>query len=308
MSAKPRARAKAQPEFLLGAHMSIEGGTPLALERARRVGATALQIFVKNNNRWVGKTITDEEAREFRESGQISRLRSMVAHNSYLINLASPDPVLWRRSIEAMLDELDRCRRLGLSHLVTHPGAHVGEGEEWGVRRVAAALDQVRESSPDNSVHVALEVTAGQGTNLGYRFSHLRDIIGDCRYPEWVDVCLDTCHVFAAGYDFRDRQGYDAMMGEFDAMMGLDKLRVIHVNDSKRELGSRVDRHDHIGKGRIGLAGFGWIMRDPRLSHIPKILETPKGKDLKEDRRNLRILRKLGRAAEIDGRRPHQPA
>lgn len=290
-----RKASKAQPAFLLGAHMSIEGGTPLALERAGRVGATALQIFVKNNNRWVGKLIDSDEAEEFRRVGARSRLESMVAHSSYLINMASPDTALWTRSIEAMGDELDRCRRLGLSHLVTHPGAHVGKGERWGLQRVARALDRIHEACPANPVHVALEVTAGQGSSLGYRFAHLRDVLGHCRHPEWIDVCLDTCHVFAAGYDFRDRQGYEAMMTEFDDLIGLEKLRVIHVNDSKRELGSRVDRHDHIGKGRIGLAGFGWIMRDRRLHDVPKILETPKGKDLKEDRRNLRTLRKLAR-------------
>jgi len=294
-SAKGR---KGKPEFLLGAHMSIEGGTPLALQRARSVGATALQIFVKNNNRWIGKIIGDEEENEFREAARRSRLASMVAHSSYLINLASPDPALWKRSIEAMRDELDRFRRLGLSHLVTHPGAHVGQGEDWGLRRIAAGLDRIREDCPENPVHVALEVTAGQGSSLGYRFAHLRDILSHCRYPEWVDVCLDTCHVFAAGYDFRDRRGYEAMIQEFDSLVGLDKLQVIHVNDSKKDLGSRVDRHDHIGQGRIGLAGFGWLMRDQRLHEIPKILETPKGKDLKEDRRNLRTLRKLGRGGE----------
>lgn len=283
---------------LLGAHMSIAGGTPNAVQRAKSVGATAMQIFVKNNNRWQGKILTDEEVEEFRLAREKSRLRSVLAHDSYLINLASPDPPLWERSINALLDELDRCRRLGLSHLVTHPGAHVGKGEAWGIERIGAALNRIHERARGAPVRLALETTAGQGTSLGWSFEHMRDILAACRRPDLVDICLDTCHVFAAGYDFRDPAGYQAMMAEFDRIVGLHTLRVIHVNDSKRLLGSRVDRHEHIGEGEIGPSGFACIMQDERLESVPKILETPKGKDLKEDRRNLRTLRRLAARAD----------
>lgn len=276
-----------------GAHMSIAGGTPNAVDDARSVGAGALQIFVKNNNRWQGKIISDEEAAAFRERVDQAGLLSVVAHASYLINLASPDEALRTRSIEAMLDELERCHRLGLSHLVVHPGAHMGEGEAAGIARVAASLDTILERFEKGRVVIALETTAGQGSSLGYRFEQLRDTLGQCRRSDRVAVCLDTCHAFAAGYDFRSVEGFQSMVAEFDRLVGLDKLQIFHVNDSKRELGSRVDRHQHIGKGEIGLNGFRWILNDPRLTGVPKILETPKGKNLRMDRVNLGKLRRL---------------
>ncbi len=279
----------------LGAHMSIAGGIPLSVGRARRVRANVLQIFVKNNNRWQGREFSDEEADDFRRACRRARLRRVVAHSSYLINLASPDPALWRRSIEATVDELDRCRRLGVSHLVVHPGAHVGSGEGPGVKRVAAALDRVFERRRQCPVKLALETTAGQGTSLGYRFSQLRDILAACETPERVAFCLDTCHAFAAGYDLRSPAGYRRMLREFERSVGLERLQVLHLNDSKRELGSRVDRHEHIGEGLIGRQAFASILADRRLARVPKILETPKGKDLKEDRRNLNLLRRLHR-------------
>ncbi len=279
--------------LLLGAHMSIAGGTSLALDRARRAGCNVLQIFVKNNNRWKGKILSDEEAKLFHHRRASSKVREVVAHDSYLINLASPDNELWSRSIEALLDELDRCERLGLSYLVTHPGAHVGSGEEEGIRRIARALDRVHQESGDLSVRVALETTAGQGSSIGYRFEHLRDILELCRYPERVSVCVDTCHIFAAGYDIREENGYLRTVERFDQIVGLDKLCLFHFNDSKRELGSRVDRHDHIGQGKIGTPAFAWILNDPRFDGVPKILETPKGKTNREDRRNLKLLRSL---------------
>lgn len=280
---------------LLGAHMSIAGGTPLAVQRAQRVQANVMQIFVKNNNRWEGRDLTDEEVRRFRAACRDAGLRAVVAHNAYLINLASPDEQLWRRSIRAMIDELERCRRLGLSHLVSHPGAHVGSGEGRGIRRAAQALERIADALPDHPVKIALETTAGQGTCLGHRFEHLRDILAACGARDRLAICLDTCHVFAAGYDFRTEDSYRNMMREFDLELGTDRLQVIHCNDSKCELGGRVDRHAHIGDGHIGAAGFGWLLRDPRLASVPKILETPKGKDQKEDRRNLRTLRRLSR-------------
>ncbi|MFQ5740150.1 MAG: deoxyribonuclease IV [Acidobacteriota bacterium] len=288
---------------LLGAHMSIAGGTPQAIMRALQVGCNVLQIFVKNSHRWQGRTISESEATEFHRRSKESGLRSVVAHDSYLINLSAPGAELWERSIEALVDEISRSQRLGLRYLVAHPGAHVGEGESWGVRRVSRALDRVHSQVPDCRVQIALETTAGQGTSLGYRFEHLRDILGACRDPGRVAVCLDTCHVFAAGYDLRDEESYQRLTERFDQTIGLDKLKIFHVNDSKRELGSRVDRHEHIGQGKIGTSGFARILQDDRFSAIPKILETPKGRDLKEDRRNLRVLRRLARKAKPA--RPH---
>lgn len=265
----------------------------MALERALQVESNVLQIFVKNNNRWEGKILLDEEVELFRNCWTNSTIQEVVAHDSYLINLASPKNELWTRSIDALLEELDRCERLGLSYLVAHPGAHVGSGEMEGIRRIAKALDQIHEKAGDINVKVALETTAGQGSNIGYRFEHLRDILDFCRYPERVSVCVDTCHVFAAGYDIREENEYFKIMNIFDRVVGLDKLCLFHFNDSKRELGSRVDRHDHIGQGKIGVNAFAFILNDSRFKDVPKILETPKGKTNREDRRNLELLRSL---------------
>ncbi len=287
---------KPLPVPLLGAHMSIAGGTPRAIDRALEVKANVSQIFVKNNNRWVGKELRDEEVELFRRRWRESGLGPIVAHSAYLINLASPQPLLWRRSIRAMLEELDRCRRLGLSHLVTHPGAHCGEGEKWGVKRVARALDRIHRRARGCNVKIALEATAGQGTHLGYRFEHLRDILAESRFPSRIEICLDTCHLFAAGYDVRTRETYESTLEAFCRGVGLPKLAVLNLNDSKRDLASRVDRHEHIGKGMIGLESFGLFVRDPRLAQVPKILETPKGQNQEGDLRNLRLLKRLAKA------------
>lgn len=280
-------------EPLLGAHMSIAGGTPQALERAVQAGCNVLQIFVKNNTRWKGKTLSEPEVKQFRRAWSDLEIHSIVAHNSYLINLATPEEKLWQLSIAAFTDEMERCQRLGLSYLVAHPGAHVGAGEKKGIGRISCAIDRIHERTQGYSVQIALETTAGQGTSIGYRFEHLRDILGLCRHPEKVFICLDTCHIFAAGYDIRDEESYRRTMEKFDRVIGLDKLRVFHFNDSKRGLGSCIDRHEHIGKGKIGISGFGWILTDPSFSRVPKILETPKGKTHREDRRNLKLLRSL---------------
>ena len=273
--------------------MSIAGGTPLALERAQRAGCRVLQIFVKSPSQWKGKALLDEEVESFRTAWIESKLQEVVAHDSYLINLASPQKELWQRSIEGLLDELDRCRRLGVGLLVTHPGSHMGEGEQAGIKRIAQAIDQIHQRSSEWNVSIALETTAGQGTSIGYRFEHLRDILAATRHPERVFVCVDTCHIFAAGYDIRGKAEYAGVMEEFCRVVGLEKLRVFHFNDSKKDLGSRVDRHEHIGKGKIGTSGFGGFLTDRRFHQIPKILETPKGKTHREDRRNLKILRTL---------------
>jgi deoxyribonuclease-4 len=282
-------------EPLLGVHLSISGGVSFAIERAERLECNVLQIFVKNSNRWEGKEISEGEAQRFLEKRRDTGLHSVVAHDSYLINLASPDDRLWWKSIWAFVEEMQRCAKLRLDFLVTHPGAHLGSGEAEGIARVASALDFVLERCADLGIRIALETTAGQGSSLGYRFEQLRDIIGRCSTPEALSVCLDTCHIFAAGYDLRSDEGYHQTLEEFDRILGLQRLRLVHLNDSKREFSSRVDRHEHIGLGQIGLTAFTEIMNDGRLASIPKILETPKGKDDSEDRRNLETLRSLFR-------------
>lgn len=278
---------------LLGAHMSIAGGVDKAVERAVSAGCNVLQIFVKNNNRWNGVPLLPEVVERFQKNWKAAGLRSVVAHAAYLINLASPRRELWERSIAAVQEELERCERLGLDFLIIHPGAHLGEGETAGIERVARALDRIHDKCGEFRVRLALESTAGQGTTLGYRFEHLRDILEQSAYPDLTRVCVDTCHIFAAGYDIRSEEAYRETIGQFDETVGLEKLKVFHFNDSKREMGSRVDRHHHIGKGKIGENGFRWILNDPRFVKIPKILETPKGDDLKEDKRNLKVLRSL---------------
>jgi deoxyribonuclease IV len=282
-----------KPKLLLGAHMSIAGGTFLAIDRAAEVGCTVLQIFVKNSNRWQGRPLSDEEAEEFRRRRGSSRLARVVAHDCYLINPASSRDELWNQSIAALVDEMERCARLGVGHLVVHPGSHGGAGETAGIARVAAALDQALDRTAGSGVHIAIEGTAGQGTSLGYRFEHLRDMIGASRYSDRLDVCLDTCHLFAAGYDLCQPEGYERTMESFSAAVGFARLAVFHLNDSKKPLGSRVDRHEHIGRGEIRRAGFACVMNDPRLAAVPKLIETPKGKTSKEDRCNLRVLRSL---------------
>ena len=284
-------RIKSLP--LLGAHMSISGGLPLAIQRATQAGCNVLQVFVKNNNRWEGRSLLDEEVGMFQACWAASDLHEIVAHSSYLINLASPDNRLWLRSIRAVVDELNRCERLGLSYLIIHPGSHMGEGEERGIHRVAQALDQIYQEVGMFNVRIALETTAGQGTSLGYRFEHLRDIIGFCHYSTSVFICVDTCHIFAAGYDIRVEKDYKSIMKTFDQVVGIDCIKVFHLNDSKKELGSRVDRHDHIGEGMIGKSAFAWILNDRCFKQVPKILETPKGKTSGHDDRNLRVLRAL---------------
>jgi len=270
--------------------MSIAGGTPKAIERAQSAGCTALQIFVKNASRWLGPRISEEESLEFQKRREDSNLKSVVAHDSYLINLASPNDELWSRSISALVDELERCELLGLDFLVAHPGAHLKSGETEGVSRISEAINRIHLEVGELRVKIALETTAGQGTTLGYRFEQLRDMIAECREPERLVVCLDTCHVFAAGYDIRDAESYHQTFHSFHEVVGFEKLAVVHLNDSKRDFHSRVDRHEHIGQGKIGENGFRLIMNDGRMAAIPKILETPKGEDDSGDCRNLRKL------------------
>lgn len=284
-----------RPDLLIGAHHSIAGGTPRAVERGVATGCRVLQIFVKNNSRWVGKTIEAGEAGEFRRATRRARFAGVAAHTSYLINLGTASPALRRLSIGGLVDEIRRCRSLGIHDLVLHPGSHGGDGEAAGVRRVARSLTEVFRRTEGVPVRVLLETAAGQGTAVGYRFEHLRDIFGAVRNPRRLAACLDTCHVHAAGYDLVSQEGYEETMAAFERTVGLRRLAAIHVNDSKRPRGSRVDRHEHIGKGHIGDPGFANLMRDGRLAHIPKFLETPKDETLDFDRENLAALRRLAR-------------
>jgi deoxyribonuclease-4 len=280
-------------EILLGAHMSISGGVHLAIERARSINCTAMQIFVKNNMQWFARPLTKEEISAFLNHRQRGELRSVFAHANYLINLAAINPQFHANSLRALLEELTRADQLELPFLVLHPGAHLGAGEEAGLRKITKSIDRVLAKIPKAKTKIALETTAGQGSCLGEKFEHLAYIIDHAREPDRLCVCLDTAHVFAAGYDIGNEIGVRKTFREFDRLVGFDRLAAIHVNDSKTARGSRVDRHEQIGQGQIGLDAFRFIMRDRRFRKIPKVLETPKGKDLAEDIVNMKTLRGL---------------
>ena len=277
--------------LLIGAHMSIAGGLHLAIARGEETGCAAIQVFTKNASQWRGKAISPVEADAFRQAWQESSIGPVIAHDSYLINLAAPDEAMWRKSIAAFVDEMERCATLGIPELVMHPGAHLGAGEAAGLQRLSAAFREIFAAGP-TGVSVLLENTAGQGTCLGHRFEHLAAVIE--QVPEGrFGVCFDTCHAWAAGYDLATAAGYAAVISEFDRVIGLERLRAFHVNDCKKGLGCRVDRHEHIGRGSIGEAGFAALMQDPRFAGVPKILETPKGEGAELDRVNLALLRRL---------------
>lgn len=279
---------------LLGAHMSIAGGHALAFERLARVGGEALQIFVKNQRQWQAPPLLQEEAVHFRAAWREHGRPPVAAHDSYLINLAASAPELAARSMAAMVDELDRAELLGIPFLIMHPGARGKDSIEAGLTRLAANLDRaLAAAGPANRVMVLLETTAGQGTGLGSRFEDFAAIIRASRFPGRLGVCLDTCHVFAAGYDLRTPAAYEQTVAEFDRIIGLERLRFFHLNDAKKGLGSRVDRHEHIGNGKIGVEGFRLLLNDPRFAGHPMVLETPKSKDLHEDAANLAVLRGL---------------
>ena len=276
-----------------GAHMSIAGGVDRAVDRAAQVDCDSVQIFTKNNNQWQAKPIPPEQVERFCARLEETGIGPVVAHDSYLINLASQDDALWEKSIDAFRIELERCELLGVPYLVTHPGSHGGAGESAGIHRVAEALDRVHAALPGHLVMTLLEITAGQGNSLGARFEELAQIRGLVAAPERVGYCFDTCHAFAAGYELRTPEGYAETMDTFDRVLGLENLRAFHLNDSKRDLGTRVDRHDHIGQGFIGLEGFRNVVTDPRFVDHAGLLETPKSEDLHEDAENLARLRAL---------------
>jgi len=262
---------------MFGSHLSIAGGMHNALLDAEKFGFDTVQVFTKNQKQWNFSPLAKPAIEEWSSHCKRLKFSQTVSHDSYLINLASPDDILWRKSIATFIEELNRCVQLNIPFLVTHPGAHMGSGEEAGLARVATGLDQVHKAIKSKTTLTCLEITAGQGSSLGYKLEHLAKIIDLCKAPERLAVCLDTAHLFAAGYDFRGRK-FNAFMEEVKNTIGADRIKVWHLNDSKKELGSRVDRHDHIGRGTIGLDGFKPIVRDSRFKSTPKILETPKEK------------------------------
>jgi deoxyribonuclease-4 len=280
---------------LFGAHMSIAGGCHNALLEAQAHSCDTVQLFTKNSNQWACKDLTDADVQTFRRTLRQTGLRLPMAHDSYLINLASPDESLWRKSLDAFVDEMRRAERLGLRYLVMHPGAHMDSGEEAGLARVAKALDEAHAQCPDFRLQILLETTAGQGSTLGHRFEHLGRILELVANPERLGVCFDTCHVFAAGYALAPQKEYQLTMKAFNQAVGLRRLKVFHINDSLKPLGSRVDRHAHIGRGEMGFEPFRLLVNDRRFRQRPMVLETPKeeGDDSDMDTSNLATLRGL---------------
>jgi deoxyribonuclease-4 len=273
--------------------MSISGGVDTAFDRGQQVGCDAMQIFTKNNNQWRAAPLEEKTLMRYHRRQAETGITPVVAHASYLLNLASPKDELWHKSIDALVVEMERCDALAIPHLVIHPGSHVGSGEEVGIARIVEALNIAHDRLPEAQVKISLETTAGQGTNLGHRFEHLALMIEGVEADHRLSVCYDTCHTLAASYDFRTPAGYAQVFKEFDEIIGLDRLAVFHLNDSRQGLGSRRDRHAHVGEGSVGLEGFRLILNDPRFEGIPMLLETPKSKDMHEDMENLARLRAL---------------
>jgi len=288
---KPSVSSSAEP--LLGAHMSTKGGMSAALERGESIGCTAIQVFVKGNTRWQFPPLKPDDVARFRDGLQRGQIRSVIAHAIYLVNLCSDKPEFVVKSIDDLVDELSRCEQLGIPGLVMHPGAHCGAGCDAGIEAVAKGLNTVFERTADLKAQVLLETTAGQGSCLGHQFSDIAEIIHRVERKDRLGVCLDTCHVFAAGFDIRTREGYESMWRDFDTVIGREWLSAIHLNDSKNPLGSRKDRHDHIGKGQMGIEPFRFLMNDGSLRDIPMVLETEKDDEMTEDKENLATLRGL---------------
>jgi deoxyribonuclease-4 len=279
--------------MFLGSHMSIAGGVHHAVELATRIGCTAMQLFVKNNTQWQGNPLSEEHVTTYKALLAKASIGPVVVHDTYLVNLCAVNPETLRKSRETFVDELTRCEQLGVPYYNFHPGSHMGRGDRDGILRIVESLNVIHEQTAGFAVRSVLETTAGQGTAIGWHFEQLRAIIDEVDEPERMAVCLDTCHVFAAGYDISTAEGYEHCFEAFDAIIGIDRLVAFHVNDSKRACGSRIDRHEHIGQGQIGLEGFRLLMNDARFEHVPKILETPKGIEMLEDIENMRILRGL---------------
>ncbi len=277
----------------LGAHMSIAGGLHLALERGKAVGCSVVQLFVKNQVQWTAKPLVDEDIRRFKQAQRATGINLVFAHATYLINLAAPVEAEWKRAVNAFADELERAETLGLAFVVIHPGSHKGSGPDAGIRRIVGALDDLASRTKGYRVKIVLENTAGAGHTVGARFEELQTILERVAAPERLGICLDTCHLFAAGYDIRTAGGYARTMEQCDETIETKSVVAFHLNDAKAPLGSRLDRHEHIGKGHIGLGAFRLLLNDRRFRGIPMVLETPKEGDW--DTRNLRTLRGLRR-------------
>lgn len=266
---------------LIGAHMPTSGGFGEAVRKGSEIGCTAVQVFTSSPQQWRAKKITDEMVEDFLAAREETGLDWMISHDSYLINLAATEEDLRKKSMEALIAEMERCSKLRIPYVVSHMGAHKGEGEEKGLKRLTKSTRSVLAETPED-VSLAMETTAGTGSSLGYRFEHLAEVLEGCGWPERLVVCLDTCHVFAAGYDIRTEEGYEAMIEEFGSLVGLERIVCIHANDSLHPFGSRKDRHAHIGEGEIGPEAFRRIVNDPRLAHAPLIVETPDAETMHE--------------------------
>jgi deoxyribonuclease-4 len=288
----------------LGAHMSIAGGLHVALERAHALGCFAVQIFVKNQRRWAARPLGGDEVRAFHAARRATGVRWAFAHASYLINLACPEPAAWRRAVDVFTDELERAEALGLTCVAIHPGSHRGTGVEAGLARVAAALGEVLRRTRGYRVRIALENTAGAGGTLGRTFGELGVLLDRTERPGRLGICLDTCHLFVAGYDLRTPAGYRAAMAECARAVGLDLVLAFHLNDARAPLGSGLDRHEHIGRGHLGLAPFRSLLNDRRFRGVPKVLETPKDPEPAADLANLAALRRLRRISAWRSRPP----
>ena len=284
---------------ILGAHMSIAGGYYKAVQAAAACGCDCVVLFTKNNNQWRAKPLVERDVALFQAALARTGIRFPLSHDSYLINLASADPALWQRSVDSLVEELSRASRLGIPFVVTHPGAYVTGGEKAGLKRIVRALNEIHRRTPADGAQVLLENTAGQGSNLGWRLDQLGAILSGVRHPERLGVCIDTCHLFAAGYPLETAAQYEQTIAALDAAVGLARVRAIHLNDSQKPLGSRVDRHAHIGRGQMGLAPFRHLLNDPRLNDRPMYLETPKEDEngVEMDVVNLRRLRRLVKKA-----------
>jgi len=275
---------------LLGAHISTKGGLHTVFERASEINASAIALFAKNSNQWKGKTMSDDDVALFTDK---RNLRPILTHASYLINLATTNAEFHRKSIDAMIDELDRAERLGIHAVVLHPGAHLGAGADAGIEQIARSLDQIHAAIPNHKVVTLLETAAGQGSCLGCTFEELGQIRALVDDKTRVAICFDTCHVFASGYELRNRDDYERTIDALDEHVGIDNVGAFHLNDSKKPLGSRVDRHENIGAGEIGVDAFAFLLNDERFRSIPKVIETPKTVEHESDRKNLTLLRSL---------------
>ncbi|MCD6309381.1 MAG: deoxyribonuclease IV [Candidatus Eremiobacteraeota bacterium] len=288
----------------LGAHLSVKGGVSQAILRCREIGAECLQIFTRSPRVWNSPKLTDEEVAKFRNYADRYEIFPIIAHAIYLPNIASNDKTIRKKTVKSLISEWNRSYRLGLSDLILHPGSHRGIGEKKGLRLAAEVLDEVFNQIPEKGPLITLETTAGHGYSLGGKLSHFNSIMAHSRYPERLGICLDTCHVFVAGYDITTRDGIEKILGEIGSQIGMDKIRAVHVNDSKRELGSHIDRHEHIGRGYLGCNTFYLLLCNSKLKNLPFLLETPKEKSclgVNMDKINLRILKYLRKKAHMSG-------